>query len=54
MVSTERFVVALVLAAVPATIALLLTPLNVYAWLVVGIATFVAAFPVAYLAAGLW
>ncbi|WP_435068340.1 hypothetical protein [Haloplanus sp. C73] len=54
MVSSERLVWALVLAAVPATVALLLSPPNLYAWAVVGGATFVAAFPVAYLLAGLF
>ncbi|MFB6255170.1 MAG: hypothetical protein ABEH58_00310 [Haloplanus sp.] len=50
--STERAVWALLLAAVPAALALTLSPPNVYARLVVGLGAFVAAFPASYLLAG--
>ena len=51
--STERLTWALLLAAVPAAVAVALSPPNVYARLVVGLGAFVAAFPAAYLLAGL-
>ena len=50
--STERFVWALLLALVPVAVAVALSPPNVYARLVVGLGAFVAAFPAAYLLAG--
>jgi len=52
-VSSERAVVALLLAAVPAAVAVGLSPPNVYARLIVGLGALVAAFPAAYLVAGL-
>ncbi|SEA11747.1 hypothetical protein SAMN04488065_1928 [Haloplanus vescus] len=53
MVSTERFVVASALAAVPTAIAILLSPADVYAWFIVGLAVFLATFPAGYLLAGI-
>jgi hypothetical protein len=52
-VSTERLVWALLLAAVPAVVGVALSPPNVYARAVVAIGVTVAAFPAAYLVAGL-
>jgi len=53
-VSTERLIWALLLAAVPAAVAVALSPPDVYAWVVVGIGAVVAAFPATYLVAGLF
>lgn len=50
--STERLVWSLLLAAVPAAVAVGLSPPDVYARLVVSIGAFVASFPAAYLLAG--
>jgi len=50
--STERLIWGLLLAAGPTAIAVALSPPNVYARLVVGVGAFVAAFPAAYLLAG--
>jgi uncharacterized membrane protein len=50
--STERLIWALLLAGVPAVVAVVLSPPNVYARLVVGLGAFVAVFPGAYLLAG--
>ena len=50
--STERLVWALLLAAVPAAVAVALSPPDVYARAVVGIGAVVAIFPAAYLVAG--
>jgi hypothetical protein len=52
-VSTERTLWALLLAAVPAAVAVALSPPNVYARTVVGLGAVVAVFPAAYLVAGL-
>jgi hypothetical protein len=52
-VSTDRLIWALLLAAAPAAVAVVLSPPDVYAQVVVGIGAVVAAFPAAYLAAGL-
>ena len=52
--STERLIWALLLAAVPAVVAVVLSPPDVYARAVVGIGSVVAAFPAAYLVAGLF
>jgi hypothetical protein len=51
--STERFVWALLLALVPVAVAVALSPPNVYARVVVGVGALIAAFPAAYLVAGL-
>ncbi len=51
---TERLIRALLLAAVPAVVAVALSPPNVYAWAVVGLGAVVGAFPAAYLVAGLF
>mgnify|MGYP000061890859 CR=1 FL=1 len=53
MTATERFVWAFLLAAVPTGVAVALSPAHVYARLIVGIGTLVAAFPATYLIAGL-
>jgi hypothetical protein len=53
-VSTERLIWALLLAAVPAAVGVVLSPPNVYARVVVGIGAVVGAFPAAYLVAGLF
>jgi hypothetical protein len=52
-VSSERYLWALLLAAVPAVVAVLLSPPNVYARLIVGLGALIAAFPATYLLAGL-
>jgi len=51
--SSERFVWALLIAAVPAALAVALSPPNIYARLVVGLGALIATFPAAYLVAGL-
>jgi len=51
-VSSERIVLALLIAVVPAAVAVGLSPPNVYARLVVGVGSLVASFPAAYLLAG--
>jgi len=50
--STDRLIWGLLLAGGPTAIAVALSPPNVYARLVVGVGAFVAAFPAAYLVAG--
>jgi hypothetical protein len=52
-VSSGRLLWALLLAAVPATVAVLLSPPNVYARAILGLGAFVATFPATYLVAGL-
>jgi hypothetical protein len=51
-VSSERIVWALLIAAAPTAVAVVLSPPNVYARLVVGVGALVASFPAAYLLAG--
>jgi len=53
MVSTERFTWALVLASIPVVIGVFLTPPDMYARAIVGLGILFAAFPAAYLVAGL-
>jgi phage shock protein PspC (stress-responsive transcriptional regulator) len=51
-VSTERFLTALILAGVPAGVAVALSPPNVYARTIVALGAFVASLPAAYLLSG--
>ncbi|QGX96450.1 hypothetical protein EI982_17510 [Haloplanus rallus] len=52
MASAERLTLALVVAGVPTAVALVLTPPNRYAWLVVGVGTLLGCLPAAYLVVG--
>jgi hypothetical protein len=52
MVSAERLALALPVVAAPTAVALVLTPPNRYARLVVGVGTVLCCLPAAYLAAG--
>ncbi|WP_251342936.1 hypothetical protein [Haloplanus halophilus] len=52
MPSSERFLRALLLSAVPAAVAVALGPPDPYAWIVVGLGVLLGVLPSAYLLAG--
>jgi hypothetical protein len=52
MPSAERLALALLLVVVPTAVALVFTPPNRYAWLIVGTGTVLGCLPATYLVAG--